>query len=248
MESFLTLLLYPLTRLWDGLQAVRGRWPTERRLRALADSPRARAARAAELERIRRLVEALGAVEGVEHVLTHVLDHRTRPRPLDVLDRLSDAEAVLICRLHARAYYVIREDITAVLPRIEAAGLAAWRRADQRPSAGGTVEHALRWYRDGGTTEEGRAMDSPGLSSAVARLHWDLPGVLRPAPLPVSAPAHPRFLMDQTPAQPAAADLLREARADGRGLVLELVLGTDGKDRRQYHVVPRGGFLGRGRF
>jgi Asp-tRNA(Asn)/Glu-tRNA(Gln) amidotransferase C subunit len=247
VESFLTLLLYPLMKLWDGLQTVRGRWPTERRLRALAASPRAQAARAAELGRIRQLVEALGAVEGVEHVLTRVLDSRTRPRPLELLDRLSDAEALLNCRLHARAYFVIREDITAVLPRIEAAGLAAWGRADQRPSAGGTVEHALRWYRDGGTTEEGWAMDSPSLFSPVARLHWDLPGVLRPDPLPLSAPAHPRHVMEQTPPEPTAADLLREARADGRGLVLELVLGTNGNDRRQYHVVPRGGFLGRGR-
>ncbi|MFF7995671.1 hypothetical protein ACFZDG_38600 [Kitasatospora xanthocidica] len=247
MESVLHLLLYPLTRLWDVLQELRGRWPTERRKAALINAPKVRAARAAELERIQGLVAALGAVEGVEHLLTQVRDFSVPPRAVLDRTRLSDADALLICRIHARAYYVVREPVTDVLPRIEAADVTEWRARDQRPSAGGSVEHALRWYRDGGLTPEGRRMDSPGLDSAVARLSWDRPDIPCPDPEPKRPYPTARFTLDQTPPDADAAQLLREARADGRGVVLELVVGKDGRAYSEYHVVPRGGLLGRGR-
>ncbi|MEU9042987.1 MULTISPECIES: hypothetical protein [unclassified Kitasatospora] len=247
MESILYLLLYPLSRLWEAFRALRAHWPTDRRMVALIHSPRARAARAAERERIRELVDALGAVEGVEHVLTQVRDFSVRPDGLAVLHSLSDADALLLCRISARAYFVVREDITDVLPRIEAADVAEWCARDQRPSAGGTVEHALRWYRNGGINQEGLPMDSPDLFSPVARLNWDRSGILRPDPEPNGPYISRRFRTDRTPADADGAQLLREARAGGQGVVLELVLGANGHDHRQYHVVPRGGFAGRGR-
>ncbi|MER7585364.1 hypothetical protein [Kitasatospora sp. NPDC097691] len=249
VEGFLQLLLYPLIKLFDAVQSgMRGHWPTERRMRALAFSPRARAARAAERERIQGLVDALGAVEGVEHLLTQVSDHCVRPSALGLFRTTSDGRALMVCRMYARAYFVIREDITAVLPRIAAADVAEWSPSAQRPSAGGTVEHALRWYREGGRTPEGWAMDSPELFSRGARLHWERPGVSIHDPVrPFSVVDDPCHVLERTPPDADPAQLLREARAEGKGVVLELVLGADGRDHATYHVVPRGGFAGRGR-
>ncbi|MFI8460445.1 hypothetical protein [Kitasatospora sp. NPDC085464] len=248
VEGFLQLLLYPLIKLFDALQGVRGHWPTERRMRALASSPRARAARASERQRIEGVVDALGAVEGVEHVLTLVSDYSLAPSAFGLFRTTSEGRALMVCRMYARAYFVIREDITAVLPRIGAANVAAWSPAGQRTSAGGTVEHALRWYRDGGRTPEGWAMDSPELFSPGARLHWERPGVgIHDPARPYPVVDDPRHVLDRTPPDGDPAQLLREARADGRGVVLELVLGADGRDHATYHVVPRGGFAGRGR-
>ncbi|MFI2611245.1 hypothetical protein [Kitasatospora sp. NPDC018619] len=104
--SLLSLAVLAVGRVADGARGLRaGSWPTERRKRALVGSPAARAARAAERERIRALVAALGAVEGVEHLLTQVLDQCVRPssqgpdHPRGTL---------LVCRIHARAHFVVR--------------------------------------------------------------------------------------------------------------------------------------------
>ncbi|MFF4380961.1 hypothetical protein [Kitasatospora sp. NPDC001547] len=242
LVGLVVLLVGPVV---DGAQSLRARhWPTERRKLRLIDSPRARAARAAERERIRGLVAALGAVEGVEHVLTQVLDQSTRPtfhgsdHPRDTL---------LVCRIHARAYFVVREDVLDVLPRIAAAGVAEWQAHGQGPDPHGSLDQALRWYRDGGVDANGRRMDSPCLSSPGARLTWDRPGIPPRDPIPAGPYANRLFVLEQTPPDADAARLLAEARADGRSVVLELAFGARWADYSQYHKVARGGFAGRGR-
>lgn len=249
LEKLATNLVYLvgmlLNPLLNGVQEQRAlRWPTERRKLKLIDSPTARAARAAERERIRAVVEALGAVEGVEHVLTQVLDQSTRPT---FYDRDNPRHTLLVCRIHARAYFVVREDIVDVLPRIAAAGVAEWQAHGQGPDPQGSLDHALRWYRDGGVDADGRRMDSPCLSSPGATLTWDRDGIPHRAPIPAGPYINRLFVWEQTPADADAARLLSEARADGRGVVLELEFGADWVGYCQYHKVARGGFLGRGR-
>ncbi|MFE4519346.1 hypothetical protein ACFRMQ_34785 [Kitasatospora sp. NPDC056783] len=244
-KSSFHLVGMPLYRLVDGARDLRAlNWPTERRKVRLVNSPRARAARAAERERIRALVEAMGAVPGVEHVLTQVQDLSTRP---SFHGRDHPRDTLLVCRLHARAFFVVREDVLDVLPRIAAAGLAEWRACGQGPDPGGTLEHALRWYRDGGIGADGLRMDAPCLAGPGATLHWERPGLPPREPMPTTSYAGPLFVREQSPPDADPARLLREARADGRGVVLELVLGADWAGYCQYHKVARGGFLGRGR-
>ncbi|MFJ9446700.1 hypothetical protein ACIRRH_33300 [Kitasatospora sp. NPDC101235] len=249
LEKVATNLVYLVgmlvNPLLNGVQELRAlHWPTERRKLKLVNSPTAQAARAAERERIRGLVEALGAVEGVEHVLTQVLDQSTRPtfhgsdHPRDTL---------LVCRIYARAYFVIREDVLDVLPRIAAADVAEWQAHGQGPDPSGSLDHALRWYRDGGIDANGWRMGSPCLSSPGATLTWDRDGIPRRDPVPAGPYINRLFVLEQTPPDADAAQLLSEARADGRGVVLELVFGANWVGYCQYHKVARGGFLGRGR-
>ncbi|MEU1289929.1 hypothetical protein [Kitasatospora sp. NPDC005856] len=249
LEKLATNLMYLigmlLNPLLNGVQEQRAlRWPTERRKLKLIDAPAARAARAAERERIGTVVEALGAVEGVEHVLTQVLDQSTRPT-FHGLDHPRDT--LLVCRIHARAYFVVREDIVDVLPRIAAAGVAEWQAKGQGPDPEGSLDHALRWYRDGGIDADGWRMHSPCLSSPGARLIWDRPGIPHRDPIPAGPYINRLFVLEQSPAGADAAQLLSEARADGRSVVLELDFGANWVGYCQYHKVARGGFLGRGR-
>ncbi|MGW1177157.1 hypothetical protein ACWD4P_26005 [Kitasatospora sp. NPDC002543] len=239
---FVGMLVNPLLNGAQDLWAVN--WPTERRKLRLIGSPRAREARAAERERFRVMVEALGAVEGVEHVLTQVLDQSTRPT---FHGRDHPRDTLLVCRLHARAYFVVREDILDVLPRIAAAGVADWQAHGQGGDPGGTVEHALRWYRDGGVDANGWRMHAPCLFSPDARLTWDRPGIPPRDPLPAGPFPSRLFVSEQSPPDADAERLLREARDNGRGTVVELELGADWVGYSQYHKVARGGFLGRGR-
>ncbi|MFJ9844131.1 hypothetical protein ACIRYZ_27470 [Kitasatospora sp. NPDC101155] len=244
MNSFEYLLGALLAAPVRARDALRHRWPGDRRLRALADSPQARALRKAERERFRGLVEALGAVEGVEHLLTLVADHCDRPSSFGALGTTVEGRAALLCRMSATAYFVTREDIRVVLERAEAAGLADWGSPDGRT---GTVAHALRWYRDGGVGPEGRRMDSPGLTGPDAYLSWDLPGTPRPDPYWKRLSSAVRFRNEQTPENADPAAVLSAARADGGGLVLELELRTDWREGCTYFTVARGGPAGRGR-
>ncbi|MFF2146828.1 hypothetical protein [Kitasatospora sp. NPDC058190] len=224
--------------------ALRRRRPGDGRLRALADSPQARALREAERERFRGLVAGLGAVDGVEHLLTRVADHCDRPSSFGALGTTVEGRAAMLCRMSASAYFVTREDIRVVLERVEAAGLADWGSPDGRA---GTVAHALRWYRDGGLGPEGRRMDSPGLTSPGADLSWDLPGIPRPDPYWKRLSSAVRFRNEQTPEDADPAAVLSAARADGGGLVLELELRTGWREGCTYYTVTRGGPAGRGR-
>ncbi|RGD56648.1 hypothetical protein DR950_01520 [Kitasatospora xanthocidica] len=243
--SLVYLVVMLVNPLLNGVQSLRAHhWPTERRKLRLIGSPTARAARAAERERIRALVEALGAVEGVEHLLTQVLDQSTRPSTYG-LDHPRDT--LLVCRIHARAYFVVREDVLDVLRRIEAANVADWQANGQGPDPHGSLEHALRWYRDGGVDANGWRMDPPCLSSPGAKLTWDRPGIPPRDPIPAGPYPNRLFVLEQTPPDADAARLLDEARADGRGVVLELAFGAGWVDYCQYHKVARGGFAGRGR-
>ncbi|MGW7584824.1 hypothetical protein ACWGKU_15730 [Kitasatospora sp. NPDC054768] len=249
--SLVHLVVMLVNPVLNGVQSLRAvHWPTERRKLKLVDSPAARAARAAERERIRGLVEALGAVEGVEHVLTQVLDQSTRPSSYG-LDHPRDT--LLVCRIYARAYFVVREDagdvlgVLDVLRRIEAADVAPWQAHGQGSDPAGSLDHALRWHRDGGIDADGRRMHSPCLSSPGATLTWDRDGIPHRDPIPAGPYINRLFVFEQTPADVDAAQLLSEVRADGRGVVLELAFGANWVGYCQYHTVARGGFLGRGR-
>ncbi|MFJ3221177.1 hypothetical protein ACIPLC_35305 [Kitasatospora sp. NPDC086801] len=247
-EYLAGLLLSQPVRARDALRA---RLPTTRRLRALASSPRAEALRAAERERIRRLVDGLAAVEGVAHLLTRVADHCDRPASFGLLTTTAEGRGVLVCRMSATAYFATGEDITAVLPRIEAAGLADWgfpnTWGDEPPHSPGTVAYALRYHRDGGLFPDGRRMPVPHLSTAGATLAWDLPGLPRPDPSWPRLRSEVRFRHEQSPPDGDPAALLRAARAEGRGPVLALTFGRDWTDTCTYHAVARGRGRGRGR-
>ncbi|MFJ6770357.1 hypothetical protein ACIQOV_05160 [Kitasatospora sp. NPDC091257] len=243
--SLVHLVVMLVNPVLNGVQSLRAvHWPTERRKLKLVDSRAARAARVAERERIRGLVEALGAVEGVEHVLTQVLDQSTLPSSYG-LDHPGDT--LLVCRIYARAYFVVREDVLDVLRRIEAADVVRWQAHGQGPDPAGSLDHALRWHRNGGIDADGRRMQSPCLSSPGATLTWDRDGIPHRDPIPAGPYINRLYVFEQTPADVDAAQLLSEVRADGRGVVLELAFGANRVGYCQYHKVARGGFLGRGR-
>ncbi|MFH9347573.1 hypothetical protein [Kitasatospora sp. NPDC017646] len=252
MNSLTYVLGYLLSLPGRGLEASRRIWPTDRRLRALADSPRARCARQAERERIERMVAALEAVEGMEHLLTRISDHCGRPESFDIHAPGPEGRLALVCRMTASAYFATREDITALLPRIAAAGLAEWGSPNNRT---GTPAYALRWYGadladDGWRLDpDGWRMEAPGLSSPGARLHWDLrdSATLRPDPYWKRVASSVRSSNEQTPPDADPAELLRTARAHGRGLVLQLDVRTDGREACTYYTAKRGGLAGRGR-
>ncbi|MFD0402052.1 hypothetical protein ACFVHI_28670 [Kitasatospora sp. NPDC127121] len=240
-EYLLGMLLAQPVRARDALRA---RLPTTRRLRALASSPQVEALRAAERERIRRMVEGLAAVEGVTHLLTRVADHCDRPASLGLLTTTAEGRGVLVCRMSAAAYFATGEDITAVLPRIGAAGLADWgfpnTWGDEPPYSPGTVAYALRYHRDRGLFPDGRRMPGPSLSTADATLVWDLPGIPRPDPYWPRPGSDVHFRHEQIPPDADPAALLRAARAEGRGPVLVLTFGRNWTDTCTYHAVPRG--------
>ncbi|MFD8707353.1 hypothetical protein ACFV1W_33015 [Kitasatospora sp. NPDC059648] len=252
MNSLTYLLGYLLSLPGRGLEASCRVWPTDRRLRALADAPPARAARQAERERIERMVQALAAVQGVEHLLTRISDHCDRPESFDIHAPGPEGRLALVCRMTASAYFATREDPTVLLPRIEAAGLAEWGSPDNRT---GTLAHALRWHgadlADDGwrLSPEGWRMEAPGLSSPGAVLHWDLRdcATLRPDPCWKRIGSRVRFDNEQTPPGADPAELLRTARANGRGLVLQLDFRTNWREACTYYTARRGGPGGRGR-
>ncbi|MEV7599033.1 hypothetical protein AB0O91_16785 [Kitasatospora sp. NPDC089797] len=252
MNSFTYVLGHLLSLPGRALEAGRRAWPTDRRLRALADSPPARAARAAERQRIGRTVAALGAVAGVEHLLTRISDHCDRPQAFGIHAPGPQGRPALVCRMSASAYFATREDLAVLLPRIEAAGLAAWGSPDGRT---GSPAYALRWQgaeraEDGWRLDpEGWRMTAPDLSSPGALLHWDLTdsAVLRPAPSWERIASRVRLSNEQTPPDADAAELLRTARADGRALVLQLDLRTDWRAACTYYTAGRGGPAWRGR-
>ncbi|MFJ8475639.1 hypothetical protein [Kitasatospora sp. NPDC094011] len=256
MNSFTYVLGYLLSLPGKALEATRRAWPTDRRLRALADSPPARAAREAERRRIERAAAALGAVAGVEHLLTRISDHCDRPEAFEIHAPGPQGRLALVCRMRASAYFATREDLGVLLPRIEAAGLnaglAAWASPDGRT---GTVEYALRWEgaeraEDGWRLDpDGWRMTGPHLSSPDATLHWDLrdSATLRPDPRWERVGSRVRLGNEQSPPEADGAELLRAARADGRGLVLQLDLRTDWRAACTYYTVRRGGPAWRGR-
>ncbi|MFJ9776780.1 hypothetical protein ACIRVF_37045 [Kitasatospora sp. NPDC101157] len=252
MNSFTYVLGYLLSLPGRGLEASRRIRPTDRRLRALADSLPARAARQAERERIERTVAALAAVEGVEHLLTRISDHCDRPESFDIHAPGPEGRLALVCRMTASAYFATREDITDLLPRIEAAGLADWGSPGNRT---GTPAYALRWHgaeaADDGwrLSPEGRRMQAPDLSSPGAVLHWDLrdSATLRPDPYWKRVGSRVRFSNEQTPPDADPAELLRTARADGHALVLQLDLRTNWREACTYYTARHGGPAARAR-
>ncbi|MEW2433114.1 hypothetical protein AB0952_02835 [Streptomyces caniferus] len=100
--------------------------------------------------------------------------------------------------MRAVAYFGVRGDITAVLPRIRAAGVATWGPQDSKgrdmPYAAGTVTYALDYHRAGcdawELTPSARNMEQVrgSLGAAGRRPRSRRPESLRPL-TPAAAPA-----------------------------------------------------------
>ncbi|MFF7456687.1 hypothetical protein [Kitasatospora sp. NPDC008115] len=211
--------------------------PPYRRLLARTRTPEAQAARAAEHAVVEGLIERLGAVNGVTHLVTQVDDRRLTPGlGLDPGRRLE-----LVCQLAATAYFAAGPDVPELLRRIEAAGVADWGRGlfhdPRRPHPPGSVADALAYYRHGGRHPDGSPRDSPRLYAPGTTLLWDEPGG---RPLPEPTPTMFNSTFSQYAHDPGAAALVAAARAE-HGLILRLgTSGAGGPQRPGYFTVPRG--------
>ncbi|MGW2403031.1 hypothetical protein ACWCXK_00645 [Streptomyces sp. NPDC001739] len=199
-----------------GLTAACSREPSEKKLRKQARSPLAETRRAEEEHKIRALIERLSAVEGLEHVLTRFTDSCARSSNRSILEN-NRSPYVLTCGMKAVAYFGVRGDITEVLSRIRAAGIANWGPQDGKgrdlPHAAGTVSYALDYHRKRGRNQDGSLMPAPTLTAPGLRIDWDRPDfplpnhVEEPAPYPpVETAIYQRCsTVPQTPMSMAAA-------------------------------------------
>ncbi len=168
-----------------GLTAACSREPSEKKLRTQATSPLAESRRAEEEHKIRTLIERLTAVEGLEHVLTRFTDSCARPSNGSIFEN-NRSPYVLTCGMKAVGYFGVQGNITDVLPRIRAAGIATWGMQDGKgrdlPHAGGTVSYALDYHRKRGRNSGGSLMPAPDAHSPGA------PDRLGPAGPPAPEP------------------------------------------------------------
>ncbi|MFG3115510.1 hypothetical protein ACGF4C_13990 [Streptomyces sp. NPDC048197] len=147
--------------------------------------------------------------------------------------------------MEAVAYFGVRGDITDVLPRIRAAGIATWGRQDGKgrdlPHAAGTVSYALDYHHKRGRNPDGSLLPAPTLTAPGLRIDWDRPDlplpnkVEEPAPCPpVETAIYQRCsTVPQTPMSTAAA----RARY---GTVLTFSLGDRwDSSTENYFTVPR---------
>ncbi|MFE7189808.1 hypothetical protein [Kitasatospora sp. NPDC057541] len=210
--------------------------PPYQRVLARARTPEAEAALAAERAAVEGLIERLGAVDGVVHVVTQVDDRRFRPElGLDPGHRLE-----LVCQLAVTAYFAAGPDVPELLCRIEAAGVADWGSGlyqdPRRPHPRGSVAEALAYYRSDGRHPDGSPRDSPRLYAAGTTLVWD-----DPAGRPITEPTATMFnsAITQYADDPDAAARVADARAE-HGLILRLERsGAGGPQRPGYFTVPR---------
>ncbi|MFF8371794.1 hypothetical protein ACF05W_23505 [Streptomyces lydicus] len=188
-----------------GLTTACSRGPSERKLRAQATSPGAESLRAAEERQMQALIQRLSAVEGLEHTLTRFVDSCARPYNGSVFENMR-SPYVLTCSMRAVACFGVRGDMSEVLPRIRAAGIATWGPRDNEgrnlPHAAGTVTYALSYHRAHGRYPDGSLMSAPTLTAPGLRIDWDranlpLPHrVEEPAPLPTGRFRHLPALLD----------------------------------------------------
>ncbi|WDN57114.1 hypothetical protein [Streptomyces clavuligerus] len=219
--------------------------PSREELRQQATSSAAESRRDAEERKARGLVERLTAVEGVEHVLTRLTDTCGMPSDGSLFDPQRPSDA-LHCEIRTFTYVGVRGDVTAVLPRIKAAGIADWGVRDgsggDMPHAAGTVTYALDYHRGRGRDRDGGLLPAPTLTAPGLRLDWDRPDLpLRylaeePTPCPAKG-AHPYQRCETTPPSPGTVAAAR-ARY---GTVMVLELGGSGSTAYGYYTVPRGG-------
>ncbi|MEU9125433.1 hypothetical protein AB0C96_37355 [Streptomyces sp. NPDC048506] len=227
-----------------GLTAACSREPSEKELRTHATSRGAESRRAVEEQKMRALIKHLSAVEGLEHVLTRFTDSCSRPYNGSIFEG-NRSPYLLTCTMRAVAYFGVREEITDVLPRIRAAGIATWgpQGSEGRAlsHAAGTVTYALAYHRDRGRYPDGLLMPAPALEAQGLRIDWDRPDmplphrVEEPAPCPEAGSGGIYQRCSTTPEAPIS---IRAARAR-YGIVLSFSLGGWDSSGHDYFTVPR---------
>ncbi|GGY97761.1 hypothetical protein [Streptomyces poonensis] len=226
-----------------GLATACSREPSEKNLRSQATSPAAKSRRAVEEQKMRSLIERLAAVEGLEHVLTRLTDSCARPYNGSLFEN-NRSPYVLTCSMGAVAYFGVRGDITDVLPRIRAAGIAAWGPQDgegqDMPYAAGTVTYALDYHRARGRRPDGTLMSAPALAAAGLRIDWDRPDLPLPNLIEEPGPCPPDgfFIYRRCLTAPASPMSVAAARAR-HGTVLSFSLGGLASSGHDYFTVPR---------
>ncbi|WP_328686733.1 hypothetical protein OG879_00805 [Streptomyces caniferus] len=227
-----------------GLVSACSRESSEEKLRTQATSPGAESRRAVEERKMRALIERLTAVEGLEHVLTRLTDSCAEPHNGSVFEG-NRSPYVLRCGMRAVAYFGVRGDITAVLPRIRVAGVATWGPQDGQgrdmPYAAGTVTYALDYHRAHGRRPDGSLLPAPTLVAPGLRIDWDRPGpplpnrVAEPAPCPAAGSG----IYQRCSTVPKAPPSVAAARARyGTVLAFGLGDGSAASSAYDYFTVP----------
>ncbi|MFB6890351.1 hypothetical protein ACFCX4_13665 [Kitasatospora sp. NPDC056327] len=232
-------LWYLLAAPQQAFEAVRRRFPvpSDRALRAHAVSFEADAARAREIGRIDGLVERLGGVPGVTHVLTRLSDRCFRT---DHSHATGIRAWHMVGQVTGSAYFSTPLEVPELLRRIRDAEVAGWGTGlagDPRlPEQPGTVAAALAHYRDGGLRADGTERPPPRIAMSGTTLDWDLPGSPLPDPPPLPADGG---LYSWRRDDPDAVEKVLAARAR-HGLVLRLEFGGHwNPDIRYYYGVRR---------
>ncbi|ANZ21344.1 hypothetical protein SNOUR_40580 [Streptomyces noursei ATCC 11455] len=230
-----------------GLTAVCSRRPSKRKLRAQATSPGAQSRRAEEERKMRALIEHLTAVEGLEHILTRFTDCCARPYDGSIFEN-NPSPYALTCDMEAVAYFGVRGEITDVLPRIRAAGIANWGPQDgegrDAPHAAGTVTYALDYHRHRSRSPDGGPMPAPTLEAPGLRIDWDRPDsplpnrVEEPAPCPPAGSGGIYRRCSIIPEDSMAPMTVATARAR-YGTVMTFSLGGYGSSAYRYVTAPR---------
>ncbi|MFI1437029.1 hypothetical protein [Streptomyces lydicus] len=227
-----------------GLTKACSREPSERKLRAQATSPGAESRRAAEERQMQALIQRLSAVEGLEHILTRFVDSCARPYNGSIFENMR-SPYVLTCSMRAVACFGVRGDMSEVLPRIRAAGIAAWGPHDNEgrelPHAAGTVTYALSYHSARGRYPDGSLMSAPMLTAPGLRIDWgraDLPlphRIEEPAPCPPDGSG----IYQRCSTVPEAPMSVPAARAR-YGTVLSFSLSSSpASSTNHYFTVPR---------
>ncbi|MFF7411962.1 hypothetical protein [Streptomyces lydicus] len=227
-----------------GLTKACSREPSERKLRAQATSPGAESRRAVEERQMQALIQRLSTVEGLEHTLTRFDDSCARPYNGSIFENMR-SPYVLTCSMRAVAYFGVRGDMSEVLPRIRAAGIATWGPHDHKgrelPHLAGTVTYALSYHRARGRYPDGSLMSAPTLTAPGLRIDWDradLPHshrVEEPPPCPPDGSG----IYQRCTTVPEAAMSVTAARAR-YGTVLSLGLSSSPtSSTNHYFTVPR---------
>ncbi|MFF8313330.1 hypothetical protein [Streptomyces lydicus] len=227
-----------------GLTTACSRGPSERKLRAQATSPGAESRRTEEERQMQALIQRLSAVEGLEHTLTRFVDSCARPYNGSVFENMR-SPYVLTCSMRAVACFGVRGDMSEVLPRIRAAGIATWGPHDKEgrdlPHAAGTVTYALSYHRAHGRYPDGGLMSAPTLTAPGLRIDWDRADLPLPHRVEEPAPCPPdgSGIYQRCWTVPKAPMSVAAARARYGTVLSFSLLSSPASATDHYFTVPR---------
>ncbi|WKU48871.1 hypothetical protein Q3V23_35090 [Streptomyces sp. VNUA116] len=202
----------------------------------MATSQKAQSRRDSEDQKTHALIARLATVDGLHHVVTRFSDICAAGSEGSLFE--SPSSNVLGCDMEAAAYFGVQGDITDVLPRIRAAGIATWgpqQDGQDQPYAGGTIRYALEYHHAHGRYPDGRLMPGPNLTAPGLGIEWDRPQDL-PLPnqikdlVPCPSPYPVYFRCSLTP-EPRTSLAVARARY---GTILVFTASA-----RDYFTVPR---------